>query len=117
MTLVHYLAGPMSGKPGFNYAAFDQAAAYFRGRNMEIKSPHEVDNGSTDKPYEWYIRNDLKMLLECDAIILLPGWEASRGASLEEEVAHLTNMYIFQVAPGYRLVHARRGNQDATGIH
>jgi nucleoside 2-deoxyribosyltransferase len=117
MAFKYYLAGPMSGLPGYNFKAFETHAAFYRGRNMEIVSPHEVDKGSTDKPYHWYLREDLKIMLECDAVIMLTGWEDSRGACMEEGVAHNLDMFIFHVGPQYRLIHSRRGNQDATQIH
>lgn len=117
MSLVYYLAGPMSGKPGYNYKAFEEHAAHYRGQNFTVHSPHEIANGDTSKEYTWYIREGLKLLLECNAMILLPGWQDSRGATLEEGVAHAAGMYIFEVGPRYRLIHTRRGNQDATGIH
>lgn len=33
------------------------------------------------------MRADLKALLECEAIVMLPGWQASQGACLEYNVA------------------------------
>lgn len=116
MTLTYYLAGPMTGKPGFNYRAFEDHAAYYRGRNLEIKSPHEIHGGDTSKEYTFYIREGLKLLLDCNAMILLPDWRDSRGATLEEGIAHTLNMFIYEVGPNYKLIHSRRGNQDVTGI-
>jgi hypothetical protein len=34
-----------------------------------------------------YLRSDLQALLQCDAILLMPGWTASWGCKLELEVA------------------------------
>lgn len=116
MSLVYYLAGPMSGKPGFNYKAFEMHAAHYRGHNLTIKSPHEIHDGDTSLPYAYYLREGLKLLLECNAVILLPGWQESRGAVLEEGLAHTLEMYIYEAGPKFRLIHSRRGNQDVTAI-
>lgn len=40
------------------------------------------------------MRNDLKALLDCDALALLDGWQQSAGAHLEMHVAHRVGMEI-----------------------
>jgi len=98
-----YLAGPMSGIPQFNYPAFDEAAAELREMGYEITSPAEMDeveistkarasvDGSPLSDYPtWgdFLARDVKLLAdECAGIILLPGWENSKGARLECFVA------------------------------
>lgn len=84
----HYIAGPMTGLPDFNYPAFAAAAAKLRAHGLEVLSPHEIDDSSTGKPWDWYMRRGLAQLVQCDRIVLLPGWENSRGARLEQKVAH-----------------------------
>jgi hypothetical protein len=37
--------------------------------------------------YDCWMRGDIKALLDCDAILLLPGWTQSRGAVLEQRIA------------------------------
>lgn len=37
--------------------------------------------------YEDHLREDLKMLLGCDAIFMCEGWQGSKGCTLEHEVA------------------------------
>lgn len=34
-----------------------------------------------------WLRGDLEMLIRCDAIIMLPGWEESKGANIELGIA------------------------------
>lgn len=102
----YYLAGPMSGLPDLNFPAFADHAAHYRGRGLDIASPHEIES-APDMPYEWCIRRAVEMLMGCDAIILLPGWEASRGAVLEEHLARMLAMPSYTVGAGYELA-ARR---------
>lgn len=89
-----YIAGPMSGLPDFNYPAFAYVATALRAHGVDVRSPHEVDNGSTDRSWQWYMRAALKMLLECDEIVLLPGWRESKGASIEHTLAEALGMRI-----------------------
>lgn len=88
-----YLAGPMTGLPEFNFPAFHAAAADLRALGHVVSSPAELppDIG-TDRPWSFYMRRGLGMLLECEAIVLLSGWAESRGASLELTVAKALGM-------------------------
>jgi len=89
-----YIAGPMSGLPDFNYPAFNAKAAELRDQGYEVRNPAESDGGSSGKPWEFYMRHALLMLLECDEIHFLPGWSESRGASVENFVARVLKMRV-----------------------
>ncbi len=79
-----YLSGPMSGIEGCNRPAFEAAYAKLKAAGHEVVSPHEAPSMDS---WEDYMRHDLRMLLDCEVIALLPGWMASRGAQLEYRVA------------------------------
>lgn len=81
-----YIAGPMTGIPEFNFPEFHRVAAELRAKGIGVRNPAEHGE-STDKPWDHYMRLGLRDLLECDEILLLPGWENSRGARLEHAVA------------------------------
>lgn len=102
-----YIAGPMSGYPDYNYAAFRAAAAELRAAGEDVRSPAEHNHG-TDKPYDFYMRAGIRQLLECDAIYLLPGWQGSRGAQLEYRVALGLGMDICE-APAHEPTQPRHG--------
>ena len=89
-----YLAGPMTGIPEYNFPAFQLAAADLRGRGIDVWSPaeHDLANGfdpATDaaKPLRHYMEHDLPAVLASDAVVVLPGWEDSKGARLEVHTA------------------------------
>ena len=86
-----YVAGPMAGLPEFNYPAFDAAASALRALGHIALNPTEVERHNptpgTPQPWDWYMRHALRMVLDAEALALLPGWEQSRGASLEVHVA------------------------------
>jgi len=52
----------------------------------EVVDPSEVQ---LDDEATWtdYMRADLKLLLDCDYIYMLDGWEDSKGARIERELA------------------------------
>ena len=75
-----YIAGPMTGLPGKNFPAFHAADAVLTGLGHDVINPTAAE-GRPDIPREWswYMRRALKMLLDADAVALLPGSEESRG--------------------------------------
>jgi Domain of unknown function (DUF4406) len=86
-----YLAGGMTGHPELNFPLFHRMAASLRASGYEVMNPAEICPDPTAK-WEDCMRADLAALVTCDAIALLPGWEKSRGASLEHTVAMALGM-------------------------
>ena len=88
-----YIAGPMTGLPDFNREAFNLAAARLKKDGWDVKNPADLGDipGAT-----WgdYMRLGLKSLLCCSTIYMLEGWEKSKGASLEHDVAKGLGMRI-----------------------
>jgi hypothetical protein len=91
-----YIAGPMTGYPEFNYPAFHDAATRLRDAGFEVVSPAElnpidpsliVDDKYYTELYPSYIKRDVIALIECDHIVMLQGWQASKGATLEHHIA------------------------------
>jgi nucleoside 2-deoxyribosyltransferase len=99
-----YLAGPMLGRPGNNVRDFRIAAMYCRGfRFWDTMNPHEFKwqnkapeelDGPTTRA--WYLHRDLVVMAQCDAIVLLDGWEESRGAQIELTLARAANMGVYE---------------------
>lgn len=94
-----YIAGPMAGIPEFNAPAFHAEAARLRALGYEVENPADVKlaDGAT---WSDYMRADLPLLLKCDTVVLLPGWNHSRGARLE---AHLARELGLHVVPSVAL--------------
>lgn len=104
-----YIAGPMSGEDDFNRPAFEAEAARLRHAAFEPISPVELDDAEgfdpSDHPadtvpaelYRKFLLRDLVAILEhdCDAVMVLDGWEESRGAALEVHVARSVDIPIF----------------------
>ena len=95
-----YLAGPMSGLPNFNYDLFGLATLMLRERGHEVHSPHEGhDKDPGEEDYSYYLISGIEKLLRCDAIVLLPGYEASKGAILELHIAIKCKMAVYNFDP------------------
>lgn len=90
---IYYVSGPMTGYPEFNFPAFAAAAAGLRDLGLKVVSPHEIDS-EHGKPWDVYLRNDIRALVDCTHVVTLPGWEGSRGAQLEVHIAQQLGMPV-----------------------
>jgi len=90
-----YLAGPMSGITQFNFPLFNHVAGRLRARGYEVFNPAENPDRGTRQPRSYYMRLDIPALLASEAVVLLPGWRESRGASLEVWIAIDVGMPLY----------------------
>lgn len=81
-----YISGPITGIDFGNRFAFSCARSALELCGYEVVDPSEV---KLDDEATWtdYMRADLKLLLDCDYIYMLEGWEKSRGARIELALA------------------------------
>lgn len=85
MKKITYISGPMTGLPEFNYPAFNAKAAELRASGRAVINPAEHDEPGL--PWSEYLRKDIRALMDCSVIHLLPGWSRSKGALLELHIA------------------------------
>jgi len=79
-----YISGPMTGIEGFNYPEFDMVAQKLEEMEMIPINPTRQPDGLTYQQYMEYAFLDVK---NADALLLLDGWEDSKGARAEVEFA------------------------------
>ncbi len=91
-----YISGPISGLPLETvYNNFTNAEIRLQEQGYEVVNP--LNNGlPRESTWNEHMRADLKLLLDCDAIYMLNGWEYSKGASLEYDLA---------IDLGFKLIH------------
>lgn len=102
----YYLAGPMSGYPEWNFPAFKAAIKALREHEYVMVCPAELSGLPEQDHLKWedHMRRDVRLVFELDAVIVLPGWEKSRGARMEVYNALALGMPIFsyeKVAIGF----------------
>ena len=107
-----YIAGPISGMPDYNKIAFASMADKLRDAGFDVVNPHdtcrkivEEHEGSDKELWVKCMRADIKQLMDCDYITLLPGWEKSKGCRIEialcrelglEELKNSTELVVRQ---------------------
>ncbi len=93
-----YVAGPMSGIENKNYDEFFRIEGVLRDLGYDVLNPARIDElyNPTGFPYDWtwYMRHTLAMLLGCKGVATLAGWQASRGATIEVNLANSLGMGV-----------------------
>lgn len=103
-----YIAGPMRGKPQFNFPLFDTVAAALRAKGHTVISPAEQDapairakslasadgiftpDMAKDESVGTILGRDTRLVIDnVTDLALLPDWQLSTGARLEVCVALL----------------------------
>lgn len=87
-----YIAGPVTGVAGYK-KNFNEAAEMLRAKGYEVRNPIEPGLVA-GADYRYYIDRGLRMLMECDTIYILHGWEDSAGAQLERDYAIICGLDI-----------------------
>lgn len=98
-----YVSGPMTHYVWDNYDAFESACRMLRALGHQVRSPHEIkvegsEKMTRDEKWQAFMRADIVLLLNCNSIVVLPGWECSRGANLEVHIAHGLRMPVLPLA-------------------
>lgn len=106
-----YIAGPMTGHPDFNFPAFRAAATQYRDQGFDVISPAELDEQADFDPtgltgnenlalHGMSLRNilarDLELVSTVDGLILLKGWEQSKGATAEIALAAALGLWVIE---------------------
>ena len=110
-----YLAGPMRDQPFYNAPVFDKAAATLRGRGYDVLNPVDFDRESYGVDFTLYpqgneeipglppladlLLRDLEYVSLCEAIVLLPGHENSKGARTEKAFAEFCGLRVLYYTP------------------
>lgn len=89
-----YICGPITGKPDLNRPAFKQAEEHLERLGYQPVNPHEVCKNvvALHVGYHWELwqacmRADIRELVTCDLVAVLPDSDKSRGACLEIDLA------------------------------
>lgn len=84
-----YICGPITGVAGYNRPAFATAEAQLREQGYDPINPHALCK-TIPEGSEWsaYMKRDIPAMLECDMVVMLPCWQASKGAILERHIAN-----------------------------
>lgn len=110
-----YISGQITGLPPEEYAAlFSAAEQRLAARGYAVVNP--LNNGLPHfAPWVEQMKADIRLLLDCDAVFMLPNWELSHGATLEREIAKGLGLRIeYERPPMHRDI--KRAITTAMGV-
>lgn len=98
-TLTVFVSGPMSGLPELNYPEFNRVAKLLRANGYNVVNPAEIGIHN-DWSWEDYMKVAIMQLINNDvyALVMLDGWEDSRGACIEHDLAKSLGKEILELA-------------------
>lgn len=88
-----FVAGKITGLPKDQVKSkFNMLADQLHNMGYHVIKP----TGLSDHHHTWdtATRNDIKKMLECDEVHLLPDWQESRGAQLHRDIALRLGMQV-----------------------
>lgn len=101
-----YIAGPMSGYPDGNFAAFDLKEKQLLACGWDVISPAQMDRKAGVHPdklgeydYQECANRDVEALMLCDAIYFMAGFQFSKGACWERALAKHQNIKRYYEIP------------------
>jgi len=119
-----YIAGPMRGKPYFNFPEFDKAKERLLSLGYDVYSPADADRAAGFDPFTmpsdydwtklpegegWNLKTIAKRccdaIFDCDGVYLLNGFQSSRGSQAEIALAVWLGLpYSFQYSQDHFLI-------------
>lgn len=89
-----FISGPMTGIKDFNFPLFNAVAAKLRDYGFDVVNPVDIcrkykkEKVLTDRNvFAQMIAEQQEAERTCDVLMLLPGWEDSKGVRLELKTA------------------------------
>ncbi|BBM28194.1 MULTISPECIES: DUF4406 domain-containing protein [Enterobacter cloacae complex] len=87
-----YIAGPMTGRENFNRNAFNKEAERLTRHGHTVLNPASLPDGLEQREY---MDICFAMLRCADAILMLPGWQTSSGATAEYHYAYKMELPVY----------------------
>lgn len=91
-----YISGPITGYENGNQQAFKSAKDFLLELGYKVCNPHDIfghdsiasDSSLTEEQkYNEYMKLDIIELCKCDRVMTIEGWEKSKGANIEVNLA------------------------------
>lgn len=89
----------MTGIPELNYPLFNAVEHWLKDQGYIVQNPasNHVTGLSGDELWREYMRLALRQISYCDIVILLHGWEKSKGATLEKHIADTLGLQVVEL--------------------
>jgi hypothetical protein len=101
-----YISGPISDVFNAPVIFEDAKKALISVFDWEVFNPINIappltkeERGEFQKVGEWayYMKRGIRELLECDCLVLLPGYKDSKGSMIEKKLAEDLNLSVYRL--------------------
>ena len=97
-----YISGKITGLEKEVYTKqFARAEAFYKTSGFDVINPvkigEEILKKNPSATWEDFMKEDLKAIQTCTHIVLLEGWEESKGAKIEKAEAEKLGLEIMQL--------------------
>ena len=97
-----YLSGKITGREKEDYTRqFARAESFYKTGGFDVVNPvkigEEILKQNPSATWNDFMQEDLKALRTCTHIVLLEGWEESKGAKVEKAEAEKLGLEIMQL--------------------
>lgn len=90
-----YISGKITGIEKIAPILFERAESEVIHLGYEPCNPMKLDHSLHDQSWKSFMQEDIKALLDCQAIYMLHNYHDSKGALLEKEIAEKLGMDVF----------------------
>ena len=87
----------MTGIPDKNKRKFEEIARVVKSFGLDPITPFDLNVVEPCNDSDWVanMKRDIKFLMTFDGVVVLPGWELSKGARVEVALAHILKLPVF----------------------
>lgn len=96
-----YLSGPMTGYPQQNYPLFNAVAQMLRAAGHEVHNPAEYPHEGPAESFPLraaFATYSQYICTEAEAILMLPAWQQSKGATAEHALATACGLQVLELS-------------------
>lgn len=110
-----YICGPITGYPDGNKAEFNEASERINAAiGFTAVNPHTICAGIVEGKSDEELKSkqlwkecmvaDIKVLVDCDLLVTLPGCKTSKGAQVEIELAKGLGIPVYDLTTVYDIL-------------
>jgi Domain of unknown function (DUF4406) len=94
-----YISGPITNIEGGNQQAFAAATDLLNELGYAAINPHQLFTNIDTTDFEWedYMRGCIVALMQANEVVTIDGWEQSRGAIIEVDLARKLNIPVTHI--------------------
>lgn len=88
-----YISGMITGIEEVAAILFQNAENFLLREGHDVVNPMKL-NHDHEKTWQAYMKEDIRAMMDCDAVYMLANWKNSSGATIERQLALSIGMLV-----------------------